>query len=60
MQRKEYAQVAVEWGVNNRDPVVGGFDAHNSWEEYDTLFEGIDTSNMVALDFGCGPGKGVK
>ncbi len=57
MQREFYAREAAKWSPTNRDPVVGSFDLHNAWSDYDLLFAGLDTQNMVALDFGCGPGR---
>lgn len=59
MQRDFYAHEAAKWSPDNRDPVVGAWDAHNAHEDYELLFDGIDTSKMVALDFGCGPGRNI-
>lgn len=60
MQQNQYDQDASQWSVDNRDPVVGTFDNHNLWKDYDDfLFKGIDTSDKVALDFGCGPGRNI-
>lgn len=58
MQQKHYDAEASHWAVDNRDPVVGSFDKHNAWNDYDVyLFKGIDTTDKIALDFGCGPGR---
>lgn len=57
MQREYYDKEASKWTPENRDPVVGSFDAHNAWGDYELLFDGIDTSLMIALDFGCGVGR---
>ncbi len=57
MQQAFYSNEAGKWSIDNRDPVVGSFDAHNAWKDYDLLFDGIDTSEMLALDYGCGPGR---
>lgn len=60
MQRRVYAEEAAKWTMENRDPVVGSWDAHQKWEDYDLLFRRLDTKNMVALDFGCGPGRMIE
>lgn len=61
MQKNQYESDASYWSVENRDPVVGGFDLHNSWTDYDDyLFK--DTTNLetkIGLDFGCGPGRNL-
>lgn len=57
MQRAFYARESALWTPQNRDPVVGAWHAHEAFADYDLLFDGIDTSKMVALDFGCGPGR---
>jgi ubiquinone/menaquinone biosynthesis C-methylase UbiE len=60
MQSEYYEAEAKRWTPENRDPVVGTFDAHNQWPDYEILFEeinGMGSVNMKALDFGCGPGR---
>ncbi len=57
MQKVFYESEAKRWTPESRDPVVGTFDAHNTWADYEILFEGIETKGMKALDFGCGPGR---
>lgn len=60
MQQAQYDEHALEWTVQNRDAVVGSFDAHNSWADYDIyLFKNIDTKDKIALDFACGPGRNI-
>ncbi len=60
MQNKYYDQYAAIWSLQFKDPVVGSYDAHNNWEDYDTyLFKDFDTTGMVALDYGCGPGRNI-
>jgi len=67
MQRSKYEENANAWTVSNRDPVVGSFDSHNNWEEYEYLFTNICSSDlssdkfadMHVLDFGCGPGRNI-
>ena len=59
MQQHIYESLANTWNINNRDPVVGTFDRHNHWKDYDEfLFKDcINFSNC--LDFGCGPGRNL-
>jgi ubiquinone/menaquinone biosynthesis C-methylase UbiE len=62
MQYNMYINLANRWSIDNRDPVVGTFDAHNDWKDYDDyLFRDLptDTTNLVALDFGCGPARNL-
>jgi len=60
MQKTFYDVEAQKWTVDNRDPVVGSFDAHNRFQPYDdVLFDGLDTKPMVALEYGCGPGRNL-
>lgn len=60
MQQNQYDQEASHWSLEWRDPVVGSFDLHNNWKDYDEfLFKSIDTTDKIALDFGCGPGRNI-
>lgn len=60
MQQSQYDNEASVWTLDNRDPVVGSFDAHNNWKDYDDyLFKSVETTGKVALDFGCGPGRNI-
>lgn len=60
MQQSHYDQQASMWSVTNKDPVVGVFDQHNAWEDYDLfLFKDIDIIGKTALEFGCGPGRNI-
>ena len=60
MQLKQYDTEARMWSENYRDPVVGGFDDHNAWEDYSLLFTEIDNpSEKIAIDFACGPGRNL-
>lgn len=60
MQKVEYEKQASEWNVNNLNPVVGSFNSHNKWNDYEFLFKDIDDfENKIALDFGCGPGRNL-
>ena len=60
-QKSYYEGDATNWSIDNRDPVVGGFDLHNNWEDYDTyLFKDIiKLKSKIGLDFGCGPGRNL-
>jgi ubiquinone/menaquinone biosynthesis C-methylase UbiE len=60
MQNKYYDQYAAIWSLEFKDPVVGSYDAHNKWEDYNTyLFKDFDTTDLIALDYGCGPGRNI-
>lgn len=60
MQKQYYEGAASHWSLENRDPVVGSYDAHNAWTDYDEyLFRGFDTNGKVALEYGCGPGRNL-
>lgn len=60
MQNKYYDKYAAIWSLQFKDPVVGSYDAHNDWEDYNTyLFKDFDTTDMIALDYGCGPGRNL-
>jgi ubiquinone/menaquinone biosynthesis C-methylase UbiE len=60
MQNDYYDEYAAKWSLDFRDPVVGSYDAHNNWKDYDEfLFKDFDTSGLVALDYGCGPGRNI-
>ena len=60
MQFKHYEGEANRWSLENRNPVVGGYDKHNNWSDYDEfLFKNFDTKNLVALDYGTGPGRNI-
>jgi len=60
MQNSYYDEYASQWSLDFRDPVVGSYDAHNNWSDYDTfLFKDFDTKGLVALEYGCGPGRNL-
>ena len=60
MQLNAYNGYASAWSESNRDPVVGSFDGHNNWEDYENLFKNFkNKSEMIGLDFGCGPGRNL-
>jgi ubiquinone/menaquinone biosynthesis C-methylase UbiE len=56
--KQNYEREAGDWSYDRRNLIVGSYDAHNNWPDYnDYLFKGIDTKKLVALDYGCGPGR---
>lgn len=60
MQLNQYNQLASHWSETSKDWVVGSFDAHNSWKDYDNLFlRFTNASQLIGLDFGCGPGRNL-
>ena len=60
MQNSYYDEYASKWSLDFRDPVVGSYDAHNNWSDYDNfLFKDFDTNGLVALEYGCGPGRNL-
>jgi SAM-dependent methyltransferase len=60
MQANQYDWDANRWSLENRDPVVGSYDQHNSFTDYDEfLFKNINTQNMIALEYGAGPGRNL-
>ena len=60
MQANQYNWDANRWSLENRDPVVGSYDQHNSFTDYDEfLFKNINTQNMIALEYGAGPGRNL-
>jgi len=60
MQKDSYDSQGSHWTVNAKDYVVGSYEAHNRWADYDLLlFKGFDTKGLVALEYGCGPGRNL-
>ncbi len=60
MQLNQYNALASSWSEENRDPVVGSFDAHNNWPDYEHLFNRLENqSELIGLDFACGPGRNI-
>jgi ubiquinone/menaquinone biosynthesis C-methylase UbiE len=60
MQKRQYNNDAQSWNLSNRNPVVGSYDEHNAWADYDVfLFKDFDTSDKVAIEYGCGPGRNL-
>ena len=60
MQQSYYDHEASRWSLQNRDPVVGWYAYHERHADYDTmLFKDFDTTSLVALEYGCGPGRNL-
>jgi ubiquinone/menaquinone biosynthesis C-methylase UbiE len=60
MQKSHYDKDASRWTLENKNPVVGSYHAHNEWADYDTyLFKDFDTKDLIALDYGTGPGRNI-
>jgi ubiquinone/menaquinone biosynthesis C-methylase UbiE len=60
MQLNLYNGLASQWSEQNRNPVVGSFDGHNAWPDYEHLFKRLNNqSELIGLDFACGPGRNI-
>lgn len=62
MQKKYYEEAAATGDGVTVDNVVGSFDQHNKWWDYNLLFirlGGNDYSSFKVLDFACGPGRNL-
>jgi ubiquinone/menaquinone biosynthesis C-methylase UbiE len=60
MQKNQYEIEASNWNLENKNHVVGSYDEHNLWKDYDEfLFKNIDTKNLIALEYGCGPARNL-
>ena|SRR3990167_5445481 len=60
MQLCHYEPQANLWSINDKNHVVGSFEEHNNWIDYNYLF--LDIPNLEykkCLDFGCGPGRNL-
>lgn len=62
MQQSQYDRDASLWTTEQRDHVVGTFDRHNAWADYEYLFSSIPKetwSELDVLDFATGPGRNL-
>jgi SAM-dependent methyltransferase len=51
---------AAQWSLENREPVVGWYDAHNADKNEELLFRGTPImQGKLALEYGCGPGRNL-
>lgn len=53
--------ISQSWSLQNKNPVVGWYDYHNAFKEYDTvLFRNIPlTGKEIVLEYGCGPARNI-
>ena len=60
-QQSFWGNIAKNWSLENKNPIVGWWNEHQAFEEYDTvLFRNIPLSgNEVALEYGCGPARNL-
>lgn len=60
-QQSFWGDIAKNWSLQNKNPVVGWYDEHEAFPEYDTvLFRDIPISgNEVVLEYGCGPARNI-
>jgi SAM-dependent methyltransferase len=60
MQKGYYDKEASKWTLNNKNPVVGWYHDHEKFSDYDEfLFKDFETGGLVALEYGCGPGRNL-
>jgi len=61
MQKKYYEEAASTGDGVIVDNVVGVFQEHNEWWDYELLFTRLpgNFQNKKVLDFGCGPGRNL-
>ena len=60
MQLRIYDAQANAWSLTDRNPVVGSYDKHNAWSDYDNyLFKDFETDGLIALEYGVGPGRNL-
>jgi SAM-dependent methyltransferase len=60
-QQQFWGDIAKGWSLQNKNPVVGWYDEHENFPEYDTvLFRDIPvTGTEIVLEYGCGPGRNL-
>lgn len=51
--------LCIDWTIENRNPTVGSYDLHNQWTDYDTYLFKFNTDGLIALEYGCGPGRNI-
>jgi len=64
MQKNTYDKKTQGWSVKKKSHYpIGGYEEHNAWEDYDTyLFSYVEKEkrkDLVALEYGCGPGRNI-
>lgn len=60
-QKEFWEGLAGQWSEQNKDVLVGWYEQHNAFQDYETiLWEGIPTGkDKLALEYGCGPGRNI-
>lgn len=60
-QQSFWGDIAKTWSLQNKNPIVGWWDEHQAFVEYDTvLFRDLPlTGNEVVLEYGCGPARNI-
>lgn len=60
-QQQFWGDIAKGWSLQNKNPIVGWYDEHENFPEYDTvLFRDIPvTGNEIVLEYGCGPARNI-
>ena len=60
MQQQVYEKGAKKWLAGNADAIIGNHKVHTASPFYDEyLFKGLETSNLIALEYGCGPARNL-
>jgi SAM-dependent methyltransferase len=59
MQRTYYNAEAKRWAPHAPNAIVGHWDGHNDWQEYNRLWDGLETKGTIALDWATGPGRNI-
>jgi len=60
-QQSFWGDIAKTWSLQNKNPIVGWYNEHENFPEYDTvLFRDIPiTGNEIVLEYGCGPARNI-
>lgn len=60
IQKNQFEDEAARWSIHSKNYVVGVYDQHNEFLDYDNfLFKDFDTTNLIALEYGCGPARNL-
>lgn len=60
-QQSFWGNIAKDWSLQNKNPIVGWYHEHQNFPEYDTvLFRDLPlTGKEVVLEYGCGPARNI-
>lgn len=60
-QQSFWGDIAKTWSLQNKNPIVGWYNEHQNFPEYDTvLFRDIPlTGKELVLEYGCGPARNI-